>query len=485
MTSTELHGRRMTACVAIAIALLLGACGDGPDGDGGAGGGGGPGGGGDVAAVDAGVPAVNELMIPPLLEPTADGERFRYEMTLGESEHVYRDDIATTTLSYNDQSIFGPTLLWPSGGSLSVEVTNGLDEVTTTHWHGADVPAEADGGPWTLIEPDATWVAEFDVIQQAGTLWYHPHRNGTTAEQVYEGAVGMIIVEDDNPNGALLPSTYGVDDIPVILQDKEFDGDGQLSFEINDSPVGDLNDELTVNATFDPYVTVPEGLVRLRLLNGNQARVQELSVDAGTMWKIAGDGGLLREPVAITSIELSPGDRAEILVDTSVTTALLDDDFGRVLELRPDASLPAPGQLPDALAEFESFADAAIDNERSFVLDETGDGWVINGNSMDMGVINETISFGDTERWTVTSLDGVHAFHVHQTQFQIISINGVAPGPEDAGWEDTVLLREDDEVVLVARFDSYTNPDTPYMFHCHILDHEEDGMMGQFQVLAG
>lgn len=464
----------------LVFAILAANCGGGGGGGGFDGGGNGP----DLVAIDAATPAVNELMIPPLLEPTLDGQVHRYEMSLTEGEHEYREGVATSTLAYNNQSIFGPTLVWPSGESLSLEVTNDLEEITTTHWHGADVPAEADGGPWTPIDPGSTWIAEFDVIQPAATLWYHPHRNGTTAEQVYAGAVGLIIVEDNNPSAARLPSTYGVDDIPVILQDKEFDDDGQLLFEIDDSDFGDLNDELTVNATLDPYVAVPEGFVRLRVLNGNQARVQELSVDAGTMWKIAGDGGLLRAPVAVDSIELAPGDRAELIVDTADTTALLDADFGRVLELRTDPSLPALGQLPDALTEFEDFSQATIDNERSFALDEGGGGWVINGELMDMGVINETIRFGDTERWTVNSLDGVHAFHVHQTQFQIVEINGEAPGPEDAGWEDTVLLREDDEVVLVARFDSYTNPDTPYMFHCHILDHEEEGMMGQFQVIA-
>lgn len=468
----------LKALAAMLIIVVAAACGDG--------GGPGGGGGGDAQAVDPGVPAVNELMIPPLLEPTIDGDTFRYDLQLNESEHEYRDGIAASTLAYNGQSVFGPTMLWPSGGSLSIGVTNNLDDITTTHWHGADVPAEADGGPWTPIDPGTTWFAEFNVIQPAGTLWYHPHRNGTTAEQVYAGAVGMIIVEDDNPNAALLPSTYGVDDIPIVLQDKEFDDDGQLFFEINDSPVGDQNDELTVNGTFDPYVDVPEGFVRLRILNGNQARVQEITLDAGVMWKIAGDGGLLEAPVEVTSVEVSPGDRVEIIVDTSSgTTALLDEEFGRVVELRVDPSLPADGTLPTELAEFESFADVAIDNEREFVLDETGEGWVINGDTMDMSVVNETIRFGDTERWIITSLDGIHAFHVHQTQFQIVEWNGEAPGPENSGWEDTVLLREGDEVVIVARFDSYTNPDVPYMFHCHILDHEETGMMGQFQVIEG
>lgn len=470
---------RKVALPAIALALLLSGCGNDFDG-------GGDGGDGAVVAVDTGTAATNELFIPPLLEPTADGDVMRYDMTLTDSEHEYRDGQAATTLAYNGQSIFGPTLLWRSGDSLSLAVTNELEEITTTHWHGADVPAVADGGPGSPIAPGDTWLAEFEVIQPAATLWYHPHRNGTTAEQVYAGAVGLIIVEDDSAASAELPNTYGVDDIPLVLQDKEFDDDGQLFFELDDSDFGDLNDELTVNATFDPYVTVPNGLVRLRVLNGSQARVYELSVDAGDMLKIAGDGGLLESAVAVDTIEVAPGDRVEVIVDTSAgATALLDADFGRIVELRVDDSLPADGLVPDVLADVEDLSLAAVDNERTFDLDEVGGGWGINGQQMDMGVVNEVIRFGDTERWTIRSLDGIHAFHVHQTQFQVVEINGEVPGPEDRGWEDTVLLREDDEVVVVARFDSYVNPDIPYMYHCHLLDHEETGMMGQFQVLSG
>lgn len=467
--------RLMVGAVGLVALLLLVGCG----------GGGGPGDGGeDLVPIDVGVAAVNALMIPPLLAPTVVGNVMRFELSITDSQHVFGEGQAATTLAYNGQSIFGPTLLWRSGEFVSVEVTNDLAEITTTHWHGADVPAAADGGPWSTIDPGESWLTEFEVIQPAATLWYHPHHNGTTAEQVYRGAAGRIIVEDGNPNAAMLPRAYGVDDIPLVLQDKEFDAEGQLAFEINDSPVGDLNDELTVNATFDPYVTVPEGLVRLRLLNGSQARVYELSVDVGPLIKIAGDGGLLEAPVEVDTVELAPGDRAELIVDTSQgATALLDANFGRVVELRPDASLPAVRDLPESLAEVEALADSPIDNHRTFVLDEVGGGWGINGSQMDMGVVNETIRFGDTERWTVVSVDGTHAFHVHQTQFQIVEWNGEPPGPADSGWEDTVLVREGDEVVIIARFDSYANPDIPYMLHCHVLDHEEEGMMGQFQVL--
>ncbi|MEL7210950.1 MAG: hypothetical protein AAGK32_22405, partial [Actinomycetota bacterium] len=140
----------------------------------------------------------------------------------------------------------------------------------------------------------------------------------------------MIIVDDDNPAAAGLPNTYGVDDIPVILQDREFADDGQLSFEIDNDDDGDLNPELTVNGTLDPYTTVPAGPVRLRLLNGSQARVYELSVDNGSMDKIASDGGYLAAPIPLDALTLGPGDRAEIIVDTTDgPVALLDADFER------------------------------------------------------------------------------------------------------------------------------------------------------------
>ncbi len=459
-------------------ALLTSACGGGFPG-------GGDGGGGAQAA-PADVPATNELMIPELLEPTMVDGVARYDMSIGESSHDFGLGASTDTLSYNGASILGPTLLWRTGDDVRIDLTNDLAHTTTTHWHGADVPADDDGGPHSRIEPGAVWTADFPVIQTAATLWYHPHLMGTTAEEVFAGAAGLIIVEDDNPATAALPRTYGVDDLPVILQDREFTDDGQLAFELDDDDNGDLNPELTINGTMDAYATVPAGPVRLRLLNGSQARVYELSVDNGSMVKIASDGGYLAEPVPLETLTLAPGDRAEIIVDTSEGGAvLLDEAFGRVLELRADQTLPVAEHPPVQLAAIDRITPAMIDRDRTFQLDEVGGGWGINGQQMDMGRIDETIAFGDIERWTITSEDGVHAFHVHQTQFQILEINGEAPGPEDAGWEDTVLVDDGDEVVVAARFDTYTNPEVPYMFHCHILDHEDTGMMGQFQVVEG
>ena len=109
--------------------------------------------------------------------------------------------------------------------------------------------------------------------------------------------------------------------------------------------------------------------------------------------------------------------------------------------------------------------------------------WSINGVQMDMNRIDETVQFGDTERWTLLSGDGQHVFHPHQTQFQILSINGEPPPREESGWEDSVWVNGQREVVIAVRFDTYVTEDIPYMFHCHILDHEDLGMMGQFLVI--
>ncbi len=459
------------------LATIVAACGPGGDDDG-------DDGDGPDVTVATSESATNELIIPAVLEPTRVGGVARFEMSIAASQHDYGFTSLTDTIAYNGHSVLGPTLRWTTGDEVAIRVTNELDEVTTTHWHGGDVPAEDDGGPHSQIGPGQTWTADFPVIQPAATLWYHPHLMGTTAAQVFAGAAGMIIIDDDDPATADLPQTYGVDDIPVILQDREFSEDGQLSFEIDDDDEGDLNPQLTINATFDPYTAVPAGPVRLRLLNGSQARVYHLGVDNDSMVKIASDGGYLEAPVALDTLVLAPGDRAEVIVDTSDgAVTLTDDDFGRVLELRPDPALPTASFPPERLATIDTIAPDSIDRDRTFDMDEVGDGWGINGVQMDMMRIDETIELGDTERWTITVGDGVHVFHVHQTQFQILEINGEPPPPEDAGWEDSVLVTEDREVVVAARFDTYANPDVPYMYHCHVLDHEDTGMMGQFQVV--
>ena len=437
-------------------------------------------------------PAVAPLSIPELLEPRFDGEGVaHYDLKIGKSRHDYRQTAPTDTYSYNGMSVLGPTLRLRTGDPVTISVTNELDEVTTTHWHGADVPAEDDGGPHSIIKPGETWIADFDVIQPAATLWYHPHAHGSTAEHVYRGAAGLIIIEDDNPAAAALPSTYGVNDIPVIIQDKDFAGDGQLDFAIDGGDDGKLYSTLTVNGTINPFVETPTGLVRLRLLNGSQARIYRLSVEGAEMVKIASDGGYLASPVALDQTVLAPGDRDEIIVEVGeYPVVLVDGEFGRVLELRPNGATSNAGPLPSQLAAIDRISQAEIAVDRSFHMEdarnfwEFSPSWAINGVQFDPSRIDVRVRLGDTERWTLSAGDGQHVFHPHQTQFQILAINGEPPPLEESGWEDSVLVNSEREVVIAARFDTYAAENIPYMFHCHILDHEDLHMMGQFLVIG-
>ena len=372
-----------------------------------------------VNQVSLDTPAAAPLSIPELLEPTFDREGVAYyDLKIGKSRHDYRQAALTDTYSYNGMSVLGPTLRLRTGDSVVISVTNELDQITTTHWHGADLPAEDDGGPHSLIKPGETWIADFDVIQPAATLWYHPHAHGSTAEHVYRGAAGLIIIEDDNPVAATLPATYGVDDIPVIIQDRDFTGDGQLDFAIDEGDNGNLDATLTVNGTINPFVEVPGGLVRLRLLNGSQARIYRLSVEGAEMVKIASDGGYLAGPVTLDQTVLAPGDREEIIVEVGESPVVLaDDEFGRVLELRPNGSVSSAGPLPDQLATIERIPQAEITVDRSFRMGdvrnfwEFSPSWAINGVQFDMSRIDVTVQLGDTERWTLSGDDGQHVFH--------------------------------------------------------------------------
>lgn len=176
---------------------------------------------------------------------------------------------------------------------MTVRFTNDLDEATTLHWHGMHLPAAADGGPHQVVEPGATWRAEWQVDQPAATLWYHAHPEGRTGEQVYRGVAGMFLLDDATTDDTALPHTYGVDDIPLIVQDKRFDDDGQLDLDSpRFSPVGILGDTIVVNGTIDPYLPVTTRLVRLRVLNASRGRAYNLGfTDNRPFAVIAGHAG--------------------------------------------------------------------------------------------------------------------------------------------------------------------------------------------------
>lgn len=264
----------------------------------------------------------NPLVIPPVLDGAeqADGP-FRYDFALQAGTSRILPGKTTETWGA-DGPLLAPTLRARLGQTVRVAIRNDLPEATTIHWHGMHLPAAMDGGPRQTIQPGETWAPIWAIDQPAATLWYHPHPHGATARHVYRGITRLFLLEDDASAAAGLPSRYGVDDIPVIIQDRLFDADGQLresdgllrTISAMTGP-GLLGDTILVNGTHDPHPGVTTTLVRLRVLNGSGTRSYHLGLsDDRPFSLVATDNGLLGRPVALDRLPLAPGERAEIVV---------------------------------------------------------------------------------------------------------------------------------------------------------------------------
>ncbi|AWB86679.1 multicopper oxidase family protein [Mycetocola zhujimingii] len=441
----------------------------------------------------------NALAVPPLAPSRLESDGTRvFELEPQEGSTSFRPGTTTTTRGYNGNHL-GPTLVAARGEKVRVDVTNRLDDRTTVHWHGMHLPPAMDGGPHQPIEPDATWSPEWVIDQPAATLWYHPHPHGETDNQVTAGLAGLFYLRDDAEAALALPRTYGVDDVPVIVQDTPIDDDGEIRNE-DRGFVGALGRDLIVNGTPGPYLDVETTSVRLRLLNASTARTYNFGFDDRRDFaQIGSDGGLLAEPNRTSAVRLSPGERAEIVVDIvpgeRVALRSTEPDLGMlpvlagqnggadrfdVLELRAAATLRPSAAVPDALVPVDRIQASDAVTTRTFRLD----GFTINGQSMDMDRIDEVVTVGSTEEWVVTNgMTMPHNFHVHDVQFQVASVDGKEPGPELAGWKDTIYLAPQVEYRLLLRFEDYADSDVPYMYHCHLLWHEDNGMMGQFLVV--
>jgi FtsP/CotA-like multicopper oxidase with cupredoxin domain len=257
----------------------------------------------------------NRLALPELAEPTIDEDgRKVFDLRFMAGETELADAGPTDTWGLNG-TYLGPTLRAARGDRVRVNVTNDVDEATTLHWHGMHLPARMDGGPHQMIDPGETWSPAWTIDQPAASLWFHPHLHGATADHVYRGAAGMFIV-DDPTRDIELPDTYGVDDIPLIIQDKRFDDDGSLAHSAPfASTTGILGDTILVNGTYDPYVEATTTLVRFRVVNASNARVYNLGfTDDRRFWQVGSDSGLLERPHETQLVQVAPGERAEIVV---------------------------------------------------------------------------------------------------------------------------------------------------------------------------
>ena len=433
------------------------------------------------------------LPIPPLLEDkNPDPDKAEFHITAQNATKDFISGVKTETMGYNGDYL-GPVIRVRKGEEVRVNVENRLDgEVTTIHWHGLEVDGDADGGPHSGIQPGESWTPEFTIEQPAATLWFHPHPEQNTGRQVYKGLAGLFFIEDEVSDSLDIPKDYGVNDVPLIIQAKRFNDDGSFQYDLgmHDVMNGLQGDTMLVNGVVDPYLEVPKGIMRLRLLNGSNANVYELHFSNNqTFYQIASDGGFLENSIEMNKLILGPAERAEILVDFSNfndgNTIQLSNQGLEFMKFVVNGESESDYAIPEHLTTIEKIdLDEAV-KTREFVFQGMGPMVNINGKQMDMNRIDEFVNLHVTEIWEVSNESGmgmmggtVHPFHAHGVQFQIIDRDGNPPPPNETGWKDTFLVYPGEKVKAIATF----NHSGVFMYHCHILEHEDAGMMGQFKV---
>ena len=461
-------------------------------------------------AVEPGAP----LPIPPLMDVDGGGGN---TLTARAGTREFYSGVSSPTLGFS-QDYLGPTLRFVKGRTSRIAVENGTGAPITAHWHGMHLPGHLDGGPQLAFGPGETWAPELPVDHPAATLWYHSHVHGTTATQVYRGLAGMILLDDPDVD-VPLPRTYGEDDVPLIVQDRLFRR-GKMTYDLGhmDQMAGIQGRDILVNGTLRPNLIVPAGLVRLRLLNASNARVYDFRFSDGRKFhQVATDGGLLPAPQAMTGLRLSPGERAEIVADFSDRRAvrLVSADIAGgmmgagmmggasnpagVLEIlsievsqqaaRLSGPLPErlPATLPDLGAPLRTrdftlniHSGRMMGSMFNNLIGREGQTMGINGSSFDMVRIDFHVPLGETERWRINADMMTHPFHVHGASFLVTGIGGRAVDAREAGLKDVVYVEGLTEILV--RFDKPATAEAPFMYHCHILEHEDRGMMGQFTV---
>ena len=435
-------------------------------------------------------PAVlkNVSTAPHTVEVNLTAEKIRGSLLDGTSADIY---------AYNGSSP-GPTLEAREGDRVIIHFHNSLPEPTTVHWHGLHIPADQDGSPLYPIAPGESHDYVFTIPHgTAGTYWYHPHPHQRTGYQVAEGLYGAIVIRaDDDP----LPSS--LTERVIILSDNRLHTDGSVDIAEESSVNGQVDlvngregGTFFVSGRVMPVIQIKSGEVqRWRIINASASRIYRLSMGGQSFTQVGSDGGLFEHPVDMNEIVVANGERVELLVHGALapgsTTTLKSLPYDRyvpqtkpskwnggfdlaTLQYSTDAPVPAV-QIPATLRVIPVL-DTLKATATRYISFSQG---LINGKTMDMDRVDISARLGATEIWQIENLVGMdHPFHLHGFQFQIIDRNGV---PEkDRRWKDTVNIPKHEVARFIVRYDDFPGR---WMFHCHILDHEDHGMMGILEV---
>jgi len=450
-----------------------------------------------------------------------------------------------TTPMYRYNGMQLPSIIRANrGDEMFLTLVNELADMTTIHWHGFKVPGPEDGGPTEPVNPNATRTYHFTLDQPAASLWFHPHPHGQTAEQVYRGLAGVLLLSDDIDEQLrqdnLVPAMEH--DIPILVQDRLFEaeisGERQLTYSDDHmSGFGMMGGTTLVNGVELPKLDVETRQYTLRLYNASNSRTYDFALSDNRTFSVVGsDGGWLPQPAQVDHIVLSAGERAAIVVNFAVdqpgdrvmlvsrpfmggsamgmsqfdssqqhggTGGMGGGHHGGMDGLR-EPRFPGEGadimrfdvkttvtdvvqlydRLPDNAQIWTQLSEQDATAERSFVMSwsHIPGRFLINGKQYAEDRVDEMVDAGATEIWEITNISPVpHPFHAHAIQWQVLDRNGNQPGGAELGWKDTVLVSPGETVRIIGRFEPVNFG--KYVYHCHILEHEDDGMMGLFEVL--
>jgi FtsP/CotA-like multicopper oxidase with cupredoxin domain len=428
---------------------------------------------------------------------TADAQRHvEVDLTAAPARLTLVPGATTDMFAYNGR-FPGPTLEFREGDRVTVHFRNDLPEPTTIHWHGLHLPVTSDGSPFHPVGPGETYDYVFTIRPgTAGTYWYHPHPHHRTGYQIAKGLYGAIIVRA--PNDPLRKLVERV----IVISDNRFTADGAIDLPASLSPEGIVDrengregDVVFVNGTVMPTIAIRAGEVqRWRVINASAARVYRLSLPGHKLLHVGSDGGLFEHPVEVDEIVVANAERVEVLVrgagapgERVVLQALPYDRYipqtrpkswNRPRDLltlaytrqRPVRTAP----IPAVLRPIPALDTAQSTATRVMVLTQG----MINAQVMDLGRVDVAAKLGATEIWEIENLVGMdHPFHLHGFQFQVLDRNGV-PEPFRA-WKDVVNIPKHGTARFIVRYADFPGK---WMFHCHILDHEDHGMMGILEV---
>lgn len=405
---------------------------------------------------------------------------------------------STDRLGYSNGGILGPTLIGKTGQKVQIQLTNRLSEGTNLHWHGLEVPVDQDGLPENSILPGQSKNYDFTIKNRAGMYWYHPHLMGSTARQAYQGLAGLILIRDAEEDSLHLPS--GEYELPLVVQDRRANHTYQPNMD--EIMSGFMGDHIEVNGIASPIHQVKKGVYRLRILNGSNARVYDFALsDHRMMTLIGSDGGLLPQAQSVDHLLLGPGERADVLVSfekdpTANELYLISQNFSggnqgsqsfKVMKFKVLDAVGTSYTVPAQLSKIEAIPSTS--QNRTFALamaSSMNSGSMgmhtINGQIYDSKRIEAQIKAGSVEQWKWTNnTHEIHPIHIHGVQFQVIERSvGRTALPQEKGWKDTFVLLPMEQATIAIRFSSELGR---HLFHCHNLEHEEDGMMLQYEII--